>query len=226
MWQAHDWPPTLGLVLAGGLARRMGGGDKALIAIGGAPILDRVLAQAQAGLRASHPQCERRPRAVCRLPPAGRRGPRARLRRSARGRAGGPRLGRAEPARSRLGRERAGRLPVSAGRSRAAAACGGARGGSAACLRTLGRVAASGGRPLAGGIARRSAPRAPERGAPQDRGVDRPARRRPGEIGRPSRLTRSSTSMPRKMSRSPSASPRHAARRLAGAEFVHGAVSL
>jgi molybdenum cofactor guanylyltransferase len=37
-------PPTLGLVLAGGLARRMGGGDKARIAIGGATILDRVLA--------------------------------------------------------------------------------------------------------------------------------------------------------------------------------------
>jgi molybdopterin-guanine dinucleotide biosynthesis protein A len=36
-------PATLGLVLAGGLARRMGGGDKALIMIGGIPILDRVL---------------------------------------------------------------------------------------------------------------------------------------------------------------------------------------
>ena len=36
-------PPTLGLVLAGGLARRMGGGDKALLTIGGATILDRVL---------------------------------------------------------------------------------------------------------------------------------------------------------------------------------------
>ena len=36
-------PPTLGLVLAGGLARRMGGGDKALIKVGGVPILDRVL---------------------------------------------------------------------------------------------------------------------------------------------------------------------------------------
>ncbi len=35
--------PTLGLVLAGGLARRMGGGDKALIEIGGRAILDRVL---------------------------------------------------------------------------------------------------------------------------------------------------------------------------------------
>jgi molybdopterin-guanine dinucleotide biosynthesis protein A len=37
-------PPTLGLVLAGGLARRMGGGDKVRIRIGGATILDRVLA--------------------------------------------------------------------------------------------------------------------------------------------------------------------------------------
>ena len=39
-----ELPPTLGLVLAGGLARRMGGGDKALIKIGGVSILDRVLA--------------------------------------------------------------------------------------------------------------------------------------------------------------------------------------
>jgi len=36
--------PTLGLILAGGLARRMGGGDKAKIEIGGVTILDRVLA--------------------------------------------------------------------------------------------------------------------------------------------------------------------------------------
>ena len=34
---------TLGLILAGGLARRMGGGDKALIEIGGRAILDRVI---------------------------------------------------------------------------------------------------------------------------------------------------------------------------------------
>ena len=33
----------LGVVLAGGLARRMGGGDKARIKIGNATILDRVL---------------------------------------------------------------------------------------------------------------------------------------------------------------------------------------
>ena len=37
-------PATLGLVLAGGLARRMGGGDKVRITIGGVSILDRVLA--------------------------------------------------------------------------------------------------------------------------------------------------------------------------------------
>ncbi len=43
-------PPTFGLVLAGGLARRMGGGDKALLQIGGATILDRVLARLR-------PQC-------------------------------------------------------------------------------------------------------------------------------------------------------------------------
>jgi molybdopterin-guanine dinucleotide biosynthesis protein A len=40
---ANDFPPTLGLVLAGGLARRMGGGDKARIRIGGVTILERVL---------------------------------------------------------------------------------------------------------------------------------------------------------------------------------------
>ena len=36
---------TYGLVLAGGLARRMGGGDKALIRIGGETILQRALAR-------------------------------------------------------------------------------------------------------------------------------------------------------------------------------------
>jgi len=45
-----DDPPTLGLVLAGGLARRMGGGDKALLPICGKTILDRVLARIE-------PQC-------------------------------------------------------------------------------------------------------------------------------------------------------------------------
>jgi molybdenum cofactor guanylyltransferase len=43
---------TLGLVLAGGLARRMGGGDKPLTRIGGATILSRVLERLK-------PQCTR-----------------------------------------------------------------------------------------------------------------------------------------------------------------------
>ena len=40
----------LGVVLAGGLARRMGGGDKARLRIGGRTILERVLARLK-------PQC-------------------------------------------------------------------------------------------------------------------------------------------------------------------------
>ncbi|MDJ1159607.1 molybdenum cofactor guanylyltransferase MobA [Chelatococcus sp. SYSU_G07232] len=49
MTEAH--PPTLGLLLAGGLARRMGGGDKPLRTIGGRPILTHVVARAA-------PQCD------------------------------------------------------------------------------------------------------------------------------------------------------------------------
>lgn len=36
-------PPTLGVILAGGQARRMGGGDKALLAVNGEPVLSRIL---------------------------------------------------------------------------------------------------------------------------------------------------------------------------------------
>ncbi|MFC7734543.1 molybdenum cofactor guanylyltransferase MobA [Roseomonas sp. GCM10028921] len=38
-----DLPPTLGLVLAGGLARRMGGGDKTLLLLRGRPMLALLL---------------------------------------------------------------------------------------------------------------------------------------------------------------------------------------
>jgi molybdopterin-guanine dinucleotide biosynthesis protein A len=44
--------PIIGLILAGGLARRMGGGDKARIRIGGSTILQRVLTRLT-------PQCAR-----------------------------------------------------------------------------------------------------------------------------------------------------------------------
>ncbi len=44
-------PPTPGLLLAGGLARRMGGGDKPMRRIGGRTILERVIARLK-------PQCD------------------------------------------------------------------------------------------------------------------------------------------------------------------------
>jgi molybdopterin-guanine dinucleotide biosynthesis protein A len=40
-----EHPPTLGVLLAGGLARRMGGGDKGLKRIGGETIIARVIAR-------------------------------------------------------------------------------------------------------------------------------------------------------------------------------------
>jgi molybdopterin-guanine dinucleotide biosynthesis protein A len=40
---AQPHPPTLGLILAGGLARRMGGGDKPRMRVGGQSILFRVI---------------------------------------------------------------------------------------------------------------------------------------------------------------------------------------
>ncbi|SIQ08411.1 MULTISPECIES: molybdenum cofactor guanylyltransferase MobA [unclassified Bosea (in: a-proteobacteria)] len=45
-------PPTPGLILAGGLSRRMGGGDKPLLRLGGRPLLSHVVERLQ-------PQCDR-----------------------------------------------------------------------------------------------------------------------------------------------------------------------
>ncbi len=42
---ATNVPPALGVLLAGGLARRMGGGDKPMRTIGGRTILERVIAR-------------------------------------------------------------------------------------------------------------------------------------------------------------------------------------
>ena len=46
MPSSADEPRIAGVVLAGGLSRRMGGGDKALKLLGGRTILDRVIARA------------------------------------------------------------------------------------------------------------------------------------------------------------------------------------
>jgi molybdopterin-guanine dinucleotide biosynthesis protein A len=51
MTVTNDIPATLGIVLAGGLARRMGGGDKPMRSIGGQSILSRVVTRIT-------PQCE------------------------------------------------------------------------------------------------------------------------------------------------------------------------
>ena len=109
-------PPTLGLVLAGGLARRMGGGDKARIEIGGVSILDRVLAPPVGAMRRHHHQRQWRPRALRRHRLHRRARQRAGLSRPARRHPGRARLaGRAEQ-RRRMAAQRAGRLPVSARR--------------------------------------------------------------------------------------------------------------
>jgi molybdopterin-guanine dinucleotide biosynthesis protein A len=50
--QPSTVPPTLGVLLAGGLARRMGGGDKPMRTIGGRTLLERVIARVR-------PQCDR-----------------------------------------------------------------------------------------------------------------------------------------------------------------------
>jgi molybdenum cofactor guanylyltransferase len=49
--KSRDAPPTPGVLLAGGLARRMGGGDKPMRRIGGRTILERVIARLK-------PQCD------------------------------------------------------------------------------------------------------------------------------------------------------------------------
>ena len=46
-----EFPETPGILLAGGLARRMGGGDKPMRQIGGRTILERVIARLE-------PQCD------------------------------------------------------------------------------------------------------------------------------------------------------------------------
>jgi molybdopterin-guanine dinucleotide biosynthesis protein A len=45
-------PAVVGVLLAGGLGRRMGGGDKCLRALGGRPILEHVIARARPQVRA------------------------------------------------------------------------------------------------------------------------------------------------------------------------------
>ena len=95
-----EFPPTLGLVLAGGLARRMGGGDKALLNIGRQAILDRVLARLKPHCTSVDSQRERRSDALCALRSAGRRRRHPRFRRTACRNPRRTRLGRCQQPRS------------------------------------------------------------------------------------------------------------------------------
>ena len=136
-----EHPPMLGLVLAGGLARRMGGGDKARIRIGGRSILERVLARIKPQCTRRHPQRQRRSRALRRYRPAGRGRHGARFRRPARRHPGRARLGGGACARDRRGRERSRRLSVSA---RAIWSRGCRRRGAQPACRSPARARASG----------------------------------------------------------------------------------
>ena len=173
-------PPTLGLVLAGGLARRMGGGDKARIEIGGVTILDRVLATLSAQCTGIVINANGDPKrfADTGLPVipdnvAGHPGPLA-----------GILAGLDWLAAQDNGVEWIVSVPGDCPflpddlveRLHRGAPQNGRR--RAARLRALGRMAPSGGRPMAAGAARRPAPGAGRRGPAQDRGVDGAAWRR------------------------------------------------
>ena len=200
-------PPTLGLVLAGGLARRMGGGDKARIRIGRPPSCERVLGRLAPQCSRTHPQRQRRSGAFCRYRPAGRRRQRAGFCRTARRHPGRPRLGGGERAGRGMARQRAGRLPVPAERSGGAAARGARRGRPAARLRALRRMAPSGGRACGRWrCARICAARWSTKTCARSRCGPR-GTASPSPNGRPSRSIRSSTSTRRRMRHAPKSLP-------------------
>ncbi len=139
---------ALGLLLAGGLARRMGGGDKPLRTIGGVTILDHVIQRLrpQCGELALNANGDPTRFARWGLPVLpdtlpDHPGPRRR--------AGRARMGRARARRCQPCRQRRGRHALHPARSRGPAGPGGGRRGPAAGLRGLGRVDASGDRALA-----------------------------------------------------------------------------
>ena len=90
-----------GVLLAGGLARRMGGGDKPM-RTDRRPHHSRARDRAAAAaMRRAHPQRQWRSRALCRVRPAGHRGRRRRFSRPACRHSSSAGLGRGQPARCR-----------------------------------------------------------------------------------------------------------------------------
>ena len=167
---ARDIP---GVLLAGGLARRMGGGDKPMRTIAGRTILDRVIARLK-------PQCDGLilnangdPARFAAFRLACHCGRRRRFSRTARRHSGGARLGCGEPAGCKACFERRRRLPVPAARSGVAAPC---RARSRECRTRrcrFRRPVASGDRTLERRFARTTSPRAGCRRRQEDRPLDR-----------------------------------------------------
>ena len=194
-------PPTLGLVLAGGQARRMGGGDKALIRIGGAPSLTACSARLHAALRSDHPECQRRSGALCGTGSAGRARQRAGFCRPACRHSRRPRLGGGACARIEWMVSVPGDCPFLPADLVARLHDVRAQRRHAARLRALGRLAASGRRPLAGQAARGFAARVDRRRTcARSRSGPRVTASR-WRIGRTSRSIRFSMSTRRKMPR-------------------------
>ncbi len=113
-----DAAPICGIILAGGLARRMGGGDKPLKTIarqGNSRACDRA---AGAAMRAPRTECQRRSRAFRSIRAAGRRRRCAGFRRTAGRHFGRARLGGCEHARRASRDQRRGRHAVHSARSR------------------------------------------------------------------------------------------------------------
>ena len=169
---------TFGLVLAGGLARRMGGGDKALIRIGDETILQRALARLTPQVSGIVLNANGDPArfASFGLPVVADSVP------DFAGPLAGILAGLDWVAANKPGTEWVvsvpGDCPFLPRDLVAQAACGARARGQAARLRAFGRLAPSGGRPVAGRAARGPAPRHHGRGPAQDRGVDRAPRRR------------------------------------------------
>ena len=167
--------PTLGLVLAGGQARRMGGGDKASLKVGGKTILARVLARLNPycspiilNANGDPARFSRYGLAVVADSVPDFAGPLAGIL------AGLDWAAKEAPKiewlasvpgdcpflpKDLVPRLHAARIAEK----------------EAACLRALRRMAASGRGPVAGRAPRRFTPRAHRRGPAQDRGVDRPS---------------------------------------------------
>ena len=191
-----ELPATPGVLLAGGLARRMGGGDKPMRQIGGRTILERVIARLK-------PQCDGLilnangdPARFASVRSAGHRRHGEGFSWTARRHSRRARLGRGQSAGCCVDPERRGGLSVPAARSGRAPASRARRAECAARGRRLRRPVASGDRIVERRLARGTPPRAGRRRHQKDRPLDRALQARDGDLAGGRRSIRSSTPTP------------------------------